>query len=101
MFSAGHKFFQQSGIYNGLMTNSTSETPCDVVMKTAGVKLSCHMNIDLKNRYLRHRKWKQDSKKPLFCLKLAFKKNPLFSKGLQGACSHIIQSAALNEWLNF
>ena len=47
---------EQSGIYNGLMTNSTSETPYDAVMKTAEVELSCHMSIDLQSRYLWHRK---------------------------------------------
>ena len=36
----GPEFCEQSRIYNGL-------TPYDVVMKTADVELSCHMNIDL------------------------------------------------------
>ena len=49
VFGAGPEFCEQSGIYNGLMMEGTFETPYDVhvVMKTAKVELSCHMNIDL------------------------------------------------------
>ena len=81
------------------MTNSTSETPYDVVMKTAEVELSCHMNIDLQSRYLWHRKWKQGERKKNFILfkiqskrkfiltKIAFKKALLSKDPARGPVS--------------
>ena len=48
VFGAGPEFCEKRGIYNGLMMEQRFETPYDVVMKTAKVELSCHMNIDPK-----------------------------------------------------
>ena len=47
LFSAGPEFCEQSVIYNGLMTEQHFETLYDIVMKTAEVELSCHMNSGL------------------------------------------------------
>ena len=46
VFRAGPEFCEQSGIYDGLMTEN-HETPYDVVMTTADFELSFHINIDL------------------------------------------------------
>ena len=64
----------QTAVY---IWNSTSETPYDVVMKTAEVKLSCHINIDLQSRYLWHSKWTEGEKKTFILLEIQSKKTLL------------------------